>query len=116
MVPVVDLTLAAVTKLREIMEEQKASSHFLRVVVEKTEQGGASYKFGIDEKADEADSVIKGDVNVVVDPNSIELLRGARIDYIETFERSGFTVTNPNFSGSCACGKNGGGCGGGGGN
>jgi iron-sulfur cluster assembly accessory protein len=36
---------------------------------------------------------------------SAPYLMGASIDYLDTLERSGFTIDNPNAQGSCACGE-----------
>jgi iron-sulfur cluster assembly protein len=41
---------------------------------------------------------------VVVDPFSAPYLRGARVDYLETIQESGFKIDNPNAVSSCGCG------------
>ncbi|MEU9337093.1 iron-sulfur cluster insertion protein ErpA [Streptomyces sp. NPDC048290] len=41
---------------------------------------------------------------MVIDPLSGPYLRGASIDYLDTLQKSGFVIENPNASGSCACG------------
>src|SRR6185436_17513195 len=43
-------------------------------------------------------------VEVVVDRMSAPYLIGATIDFVDTIEKQGFTIDNPNASGSCACG------------
>ena len=43
-------------------------------------------------------------VNVVVDRMSAPYLAGATIDFVDTIEKQGFTIDNPNAGGSCACG------------
>ena len=43
-------------------------------------------------------------VGVVVDRMSVPYLGGATIDFVDTIEKQGFTIDNPNASGSCACG------------
>jgi iron-sulfur cluster assembly accessory protein len=42
---------------------------------------------------------------VVTDRMSAPYLSGASIDYMDTLERSGFVIENPNAQGSCACGE-----------
>jgi iron-sulfur cluster assembly protein len=42
---------------------------------------------------------------VLVDTFSMNYLRGATVDFIETFEASGFKISNPNASGTCGCGS-----------
>jgi iron-sulfur cluster assembly protein len=64
-------------------------------------------------------------VKVVVDPLSINYLRGASVDYVEDMMGGGFKIDNPNATRSCGCGSSfstedgdaeasGGGCGSGG--
>ena len=43
-------------------------------------------------------------VKVVVDKMSVPYLNGATIDFVDTIEKQGFTIDNPNAGGSCACG------------
>lgn len=40
----------------------------------------------------------------VVDPKSIEFLKGMQVDYYETVQSSGFKFNNPNAIASCGCG------------
>ena len=46
-----------------------------------------------------------GDVKVVVDPSSAQLLTGATLDYKDGLEQSGFAITNPNAQRTCGCGQ-----------
>lgn len=117
---VLEFTDAATAKLLEVLDEQDAEGQYLRIAVTTAPHGGIEYVFGLEENASESDSVIEGAVKVLVDDDSAPLLEGSSIDYVEGFERSGFVISNPNFSSGCACGGNGcggggGGCGGGGG-
>jgi len=43
-------------------------------------------------------------VFVVVDPASVQYLKGATVDFVESLQESGFKIDNPNASGSCGCG------------
>ncbi len=43
-------------------------------------------------------------VGVVTDKMSAPYLMGATIDFVDTIEKQGFTIDNPNATGSCACG------------
>ena len=117
---VVEFTEAATTKLLEVLEEQDAEGQYLRIAVTTDDHGGIEYVFGLEESPSESDKVVKGVVKAVVDDESAPMLDGSSIDYVEGFERSGFVISNPNFSSGCGCGgggcgSSGGGCGGGGG-
>jgi iron-sulfur cluster assembly protein len=52
------------------------------------------------------DNVLEANgVKVYVDGNSISLLQGAQIDYVDTLMGAGFTVNNPNAVSACGCGS-----------
>jgi iron-sulfur cluster assembly protein len=46
-----------------------------------------------------------GGFEVLVDAFSMNYLKGATVDYVETLEASGFKITNPNATGTCGCGQ-----------
>ena len=107
----IQFTDAAKGKLAEVLEEQDAKGSFLRIAATQNTDGGIEYEFGLEEESGEGDQIIESsELKALVDSESVPLLTGSSIDYVEGFERSGFVITNPNFSGGgCACG--GGGCG-----
>ena len=47
---------------------------------------------------------VETSVRVVVDRMSVPYLNGAMIDFVDSIEKQGFTIDNPNATGSCACG------------
>ncbi len=108
MTTLIEFTPAAVSKLKEILADQNMEDSFLRISAHPTAQGGVEYDFGISQEANSKDETQDGDIKAVIDTDSVDLLRGSKVDYIETLERSGFTVENPNVKSGCACG--GGGC------
>jgi iron-sulfur cluster assembly accessory protein len=66
---------------------------------------GLRYQLFFDERTLDGDA--KRDFNglaVVVDRMSTPYLQGAVIDFVDTIEKQGFTIDNPNAGGSCACG------------
>jgi iron-sulfur cluster assembly accessory protein len=110
----------ASAKLQEILREEGTPDAFLRITLAPGGHGGVQYMLGLETEAEEADTVVEtGAVKVLLDSDSAPLMEGTSIDYVETFQRSGFVIDNPNFpamGGGCACGGGGGGgCGGGGG-
>ena len=117
---VVEFTEAATTKLLEVLKEQDAEGQYLRIAVTTDDHGGIEYVFGLEESPSESDKVVEGVVKALVDDQRAPMLDGSSIDYVEGCERSGFVISNPNFSSGCGCGgggcgSSGGGCGGGGG-
>lgn len=115
----ITITDAATNKLKEILDEQGTPTAFLRITVAPGGHGGAQYILGLEEQAEEEDTVVQsGPVNVLLDADSATLMDGTNIDYLESMQRSGFVISNPNFAaggcgeGGCACGGGGCGCGG----
>jgi iron-sulfur cluster insertion protein len=77
----------------------------LRIFIQGGGCSGFQYGFTFDEKK-EGDTVIEtGGIEVVVDPQSAQYLKDAKVDYVEDFRGAGFSVTNPNATGGCGCGK-----------
>jgi len=100
------LTDAAVAKVKYFAGTMPDSQGKpLRIFVQGGGCSGFQYGFTFDEKK-EGDAVIEtGGIEVVVDPQSAQYLKDAKVDYVEDFRGAGFSVTNPNASGGCGCGK-----------
>jgi iron-sulfur cluster assembly protein len=93
-------------KLIEILAQQEQPAFGLRVHVFQGGCSGYSYGMSLAEKAEEGDWVGEFEgVKVLVDPDSAPLLEGATIDWMDTVQAQGFTITNPNAVRSCGCGK-----------
>ncbi|MBS3136184.1 iron-sulfur cluster assembly accessory protein [Candidatus Woesearchaeota archaeon] len=101
----IDLTDAAISKLKEIMKQEKKTGYFFRVAILPGGCSGFTYHFDLDEKPGDEDIVreMKG-LKVVIDPESLHMMDGSRIDYIETLQAAGFKVDNPHAKSSCGCG------------
>lgn len=104
----IELTPVAQTKLLEVRDLEPARP-VLRVFVRGRSCSGYVYGLSLDEKTADDDAVFEqGGIRVAIDPLSAEYVDGARIDYVESSDGSGFVVTNERFSESGGCG--GGGC------
>ncbi len=101
----VKLTDTAVSKVKALLAAEGRDDLRLRVAVEPGGCSGLIYQLFFDEQLEEVDSVVAFDgVEVVVDPMSVPYLDGASIDFEDSIQKQGFTIDNPNASGSCACG------------
>ena len=101
---VVSLTPAAAAKISELLASEEDVS-VLRVAIEGGGCSGFQYGLGFDRGAQEGDHEFECEgVTVVVDPFSAPYLMGARVDYLETIQESGFKIENPNAVSSCGCG------------
>ena len=103
-VELVSLTPSAAAKISALMAEETDVS-VLRVAIEGGGCSGFQYGLGFDRGAQEGDFTFDCEgVTVVVDPFSAPYLRGAKVDYLETIQESGFKIDNPNAISSCGCG------------
>jgi iron-sulfur cluster assembly accessory protein len=101
----VELTGVAATKVASLLEQEGRDDLRLRVAVQPGGCSGLIYQLYFDERSLDGDLVRDFDgVEVVVDKMSAPYLQGATIDFADTIEKQGFTIDNPNASGSCACG------------
>ncbi len=101
-----EVTEAAVEKVKELMKKQGVSGFNLRVEVKPGGCAGYTYEFSLDDEQSSRDVVVeKSGLKIVVDAASTQALKGAVIDYVETLNRSGFKVDNPNAHAVCSCGS-----------
>ena len=99
------LTDEAATKVKNLLDQEGRDDLALRVAVQPGGCSGLRFQLFFDERTLDGD-VVKdfGGVGVVVDRMSAPYLGGATIDFVDTIEKQGFTIDNPNAGGSCACG------------
>ena len=101
----VALTEFATTKVRTLLSQEGRDDLALRIAVQPGGCSGMRYQLFFDDRSLEGDATHSfGDVKVVVDKMSVPYLMGATIDFVDTIEKQGFTIDNPNAGGSCACG------------
>ncbi len=101
----VQLTDHAAAKVKGLLEQEGRADLALRVAVQPGGCSGLRYQLYFDDRSVEGDVFYGfGGVNVVVDKMSQPYLSGASIDFVDTIEKQGFTIDNPNAGGSCACG------------
>ena len=99
-------TDAAVTKVRELIDDEGNNTLMLRVFISGGGGSGFQYGFSFDENITEGDTIIeKGGVKLLIDPMSIQYLMGAEIDYTEGLEGAQFVIRNPNATTTCGCGS-----------
>ncbi len=104
--PLLSLTEAAIAKVKHFAGTMPDSEGKpLRIFIQGGGCSGFQYGFTFDEKRDDDTVIATGGIEVVVDPQSATYLKDARVDYVEDFRGAGFSVTNPNATGGCGCGK-----------
>ena len=101
----INVSDAAASKVRTLLEQEGRDDLQLRIAVQPGGCSGLRYQLFFDERNLDGDVVTDfNGVSVVVDRMSSPYLNGAVIDFVDTIEKQGFTIDNPNATGSCACG------------
>ena len=99
------LTDAAATKVSSLLAQEGRDDLALRIAVQPGGCSGLRYQLFFDERDLDGDTRTDFDgVTVVVDRMSGPYLGGAVIDFVDQIDKQGFTIDNPNATGSCACG------------
>ncbi len=110
MQPLVMFTPLARQKIGEVLEQEKATDSFLKIEIY---QGGGcacsgGYRYALSLEKSPADTDVVEDVSglkVMAAKADAEMLRGSRIDFIDSLQKTGFKIENPNVHvEACGCG------------
>jgi iron-sulfur cluster assembly accessory protein len=100
----VTLTPRAAKRIAEILKDEPGQP-MLRLAVTGGGCSGFQYDFCLDESRSDDDLVIARDgATVLIDPVSLDFLKGAEIDFVDEMIGAAFKVKNPNATSSCGCG------------
>ncbi len=103
----IEITDKGAEKVHEFLSSQQADVGVagLRVGVRGGGCSGFQYQLAFDEQR-EADVVFESHgLKLLVDSESLQLVRGSTIDYEESLQGAGFKVNNPNVVAACGCGS-----------
>jgi iron-sulfur cluster insertion protein len=103
----VEITLAAKSKIIDLLIDENNPKLSLRTFVQGGGCSGFSYGFTFDDVKNEDDFEfpINEQYNVLVDAMSMQYLQGAKIDFKDELMGSQFVITNPNAQSTCGCGS-----------
>ena len=102
----VNFTDNAVSKVKELIEEEGTADLKLRVFVSGGGCSGFHYGFTFEESINDDDTkVTKDSVTLLIDPMSLQYLTGAEIDYQDNVQGSQFVIKNPQATSTCGCGS-----------
>ena len=108
--PLVMFTPLARQKLSEVLEEEKATDSYLKIEVYQGGgcacSGGYRYALSLEKSPGESDVVENLDgLKVMAAKSDAEMLRGSKIDFIDSLQKTGFKIENPNVHvEACGCG------------
>jgi iron-sulfur cluster insertion protein len=101
--PALTISAKAAEQLNKVLAADPGAA--LRISVQGGGCSGFSYKFDVDAARADDDFVATRDgVTVVVDPVSIEMMKGSELDFVDDLMGRAFKVKNPNAVASCGCG------------
>jgi iron-sulfur cluster assembly accessory protein len=94
----------AARKIGDILKSEPPGT-MLRVSVEGGGCSGFQYKFDIERaKTDDDLAITRDGVTVLVDPVSVNYMKGSEIDFVDDLIGASFKVKNPKATASCGCG------------
>lgn len=102
---VISLTHNAARRVAEIAAKLDKPA-VLRLSVDGGGCSGFQYRFGLADSIETDDIQAKGEgATLVVDPVSLDLVRGSAVDFVESLGGKSFQVTNPLAASGCGCGS-----------
>jgi iron-sulfur cluster assembly accessory protein len=100
----VTLSTRAAKRIAEILKAE-TDPVMLRIAVTGGGCSGFQYNYTLDDVRLDDDLVIAKDgATVLVDPVSLEFLKGSEIDFTDDLIGAAFKIVNPNAQSSCGCG------------
>ena len=103
----ISLTDSAKAKVIKLLSAEERDDLFLRIAVQPGGCSGLRYQLYFDHiklEDDKINTFEDGNLLLVVDKMSSPYLNGATIDFVDTIDKQGFIIDNPNAKGSCSCG------------
>jgi len=99
------ITTNAAQKAKELLTKKKSQA--IRIGVSSGGCAGYEYEFSFENnnKKDNDTIVEVEGVKFLVDNASLEKLKGAKVDYVDSLTSAGFKITNPNAKRTCGCGQ-----------
>jgi iron-sulfur cluster assembly protein len=102
----INLTVAAVERVKSLLEKRGKPSAGIRIGVRTKGCSGLSYTIEYADAKGPADEVVEQDgVTVLIDPKATMFILGTEMDYVEEKLQTGFVFRNPNEKGRCGCGE-----------
>jgi iron-sulfur cluster assembly accessory protein len=100
----VTLSARAANRISRILRAEPQGA-VLRIGVNGGGCSGFKYDFDIALGRADDDLVVERDgAVVVIDPVSLEFMKGAEIDFVDDLIGQSFKINNPNATASCGCG------------
>ena len=93
----ITVTPEAAEQIRESAKQGNTEGMPLRVAVTRLQDGSFHYALGFDDNSHEGDKAFQSEgIDIVVTPQSLEMLNGTVIDYVELDGKMEIIFINPN--------------------
>ncbi|MBM3556636.1 MAG: iron-sulfur cluster insertion protein ErpA [Alphaproteobacteria bacterium] len=101
----VAVTDSAAMRIAQVLSAEPEGT-MLRIAITGGGCSGFQYNFNFDKAQQDDDLRIESHGAVVlIDPTTLDLLRGSTVDFVEDLTGASFQIKNPNASSSCGCGN-----------
>jgi iron-sulfur cluster assembly accessory protein len=102
----VELSESATGAVRRLIAASGNPAAGLRIMVDQGGCSGLRYLLGLENEPAAGDEIYDWDgVKLFVDPQSLPIIDGIKIDFVDSVGRAGFVFDNPNVRDVCSCGK-----------
>ncbi|MEI8320679.1 MAG: iron-sulfur cluster assembly accessory protein [Alphaproteobacteria bacterium] len=102
----ITVTLAAVERIKHLLENRGKPSFGIRIGVRTRGCSGHAYTLEFADAPNPADENVEmAGVNILIDPKAILFIVGTEMDFVQKDMESGFVFKNPNEKGRCGCGE-----------
>ena len=100
MINEIKFTDKAINKVEKLISKKPEGTYF-RIAVKGGGCSGLKYDFKFDSEIDKSDQTYK---KIVIDSDSVKILKGSEIDFESELIGESFKITNPKAKSSCGCG------------
>jgi iron-sulfur cluster assembly accessory protein len=101
----IELTESAIRKTRALLEAKGDASYCLRLMVRSGGCSGMEYQMHLDQEKPGDLRLGSEDARVLVDAQTMDLVRGSVLDFDDGLRGTGFQVRNPLAKETCGCGR-----------
>jgi iron-sulfur cluster assembly protein len=101
----IELTEAAAKQIRTLAANPDADGKLLRMFIETGGCSGLEYGMTFDDPKSDDQQIESQGITFLVDPASLEQLKGSRVHFDDGLTGKGFEVINPNAKSTCGCGR-----------
>ena len=100
MIKEINFSKKAVERIN-LLISKKPTGTFFRIAVKGGGCSGFKYDFSFDSNIEDTDLRHE---NIIVDKNSLEMLKGSIVDFSDELIGESFKINNPKTKSSCGCG------------